>query len=746
MRKNTQAAKARLEAHQAKAQQDIVSIRTAKAPLEEYTEINDNRLYRYVYAYNDKKERTSETIYLREREDGKWGEETICAVGNYSYEYDTQGRVKVKAVTYDDNEEGFVTYRVMVDYAADGSATYVRYMFLEYEGGYAETERWTYRADGTLASHVIIDDSYAGEITTEYDCNGQVVAYNGNTHTGTLNHRQVSYNYGMGDTNDIENYIYDEKTGRLLMYECYSEYNDTQKITCEYDEYGRLTCIGYYDGEADGETSVELPESVEENATKQTRSDNSITWKLSEKYVYTYANNEVYPINSSWRAVFGMEGPLSSITMYEYDTYEGSDDLNGDGIIDERDDADNCEYIETLTFERDANGKLLALKVTDNETADVHSTMEYTVDGSGQIIGMRDEFKEVWGTDSYYYSLYQVDYTWENGWLTKETGVDKTEFHEGTDAKESSFTYSSNYQYTTDGFEVIYREGSSAGADHTMVQQDGMRYLIKNWYQSSDAEEYDFDFGTDNFLVRDVQTEDVWFFRPNIKADREGFAPEAPVILSVAGRVVCAAQSSFSPDDEGYFSCEWDNQEYYCNIMADDDEYLSKDELFGLYYSISHDGEYTIASNVEGLPIYVLKGNRLTKEYKYYKEAMSMGGGTRAVDIPQGHIYDEITYTYDDNGLLVGQQIVSVDENGTRSEEISIEYKYDTTGMSETVMQGKAGLQLKGRYIGADTGDTFCVYTLDGRLIAKDVQQHTCTQSGTYVVRYGNESIKLYVK
>lgn len=66
------------------------------AMLDEVSEIKGDRCFRFVYAYNKDKERSSETIYMREKSDGKWGDESLYDVGTYTYEYDSQDRVKAK--------------------------------------------------------------------------------------------------------------------------------------------------------------------------------------------------------------------------------------------------------------------------------------------------------------------------------------------------------------------------------------------------------------------------------------------------------------------------------------------------------------------------------------------------------------------------------------------------------------------------------------------------------------------------
>lgn len=115
----------------------------ADKPLDEYQEKRGDAFYRYVYAYDKDLMRSSETIYKKVKgDDGRWGEETLYDIGNYLYEYDSQGRVKAKTVSYGKNED-FVSYRVMVDYGTDGTTTYTRYELDSGNGGYWPARQWS---------------------------------------------------------------------------------------------------------------------------------------------------------------------------------------------------------------------------------------------------------------------------------------------------------------------------------------------------------------------------------------------------------------------------------------------------------------------------------------------------------------------------------------------------------------------------------------------------------------------------
>lgn len=112
-------------------------------------------LFRYVFAYDSNKQRSSETIYYKERNAGVWGSESLYEVGNYSYQFDSKGRLKVKEVKYSLGKPQFQTYRIMVDYndnAAAGEAvsTFKRYTLAD-DNNYQLEEQWSLYANGQLA-------------------------------------------------------------------------------------------------------------------------------------------------------------------------------------------------------------------------------------------------------------------------------------------------------------------------------------------------------------------------------------------------------------------------------------------------------------------------------------------------------------------------------------------------------------------------------------------------------------------
>lgn len=114
-------------------------------------------LFRYVFAYDSNKQRSSETIYYKERNAGVWGSESLYEVGNYSYQFDSKGRLKVKEVKYSLGKPEFQTYRIMVDYndtAAAGEAvsTFKRYTLAD-DNNYQLEEQWSLYANGSPRIH-----------------------------------------------------------------------------------------------------------------------------------------------------------------------------------------------------------------------------------------------------------------------------------------------------------------------------------------------------------------------------------------------------------------------------------------------------------------------------------------------------------------------------------------------------------------------------------------------------------------
>ena len=200
-------------------------------------------------------------------------------------------------------------------------------------------------------------------------------------------------------------------------------------------------------------------------------------------------------------------------------------------------------------------------------------------------------------------------------------------------------------------------------------------------------------------------------------------------------------------DNDDYYSSllEYDNTAYYANTISG-----------STYFTVEHDGNETVCSDIKGLPIYILTDGRLTKEYKYYDIGQEIGPDVpneqqatamRAASIPEGQAYDEITYVYDADGRLAGKTEVSVDENGTRTEEITLEYKYDeASGIASVEADAKVGVTLDGRRIGLSDNSAFSVCTVGGQVIAAGVTSYTFNSPGIYIINAGGITTKVAVK
>lgn len=293
---------------------------------------------------------------------------------------------------------------------------------------------------------------------------------------------------------------------------------------------------------------------------------------------------------------------------------------------------------------------------------------------------------------------------------------------------------------TVDGkvtFSTYDGDGQSPSSTTVIEEQGNMRKVHHRQYGSGSYTE-------DEYIARYVQTEDIAFVRPNLAADVEGMTADSTIVVSVAGRVVCAYEGAWNTQF-GYAVTEFDNTAYYANTMSG-----------ATYFTVEQDGGETICRDIYGLPIYILTGGRLTKEYKYYDVAQDIGpevdpemrvAAVLSADIPAGQAYDEITYRYDAEGRLAGKTEISVDENGTRTEDISLEYTYDeATGIASVEATANAGITLNGRRIGLSDNSAFSVCTLGGQVLASGVTQYTFASPGIYIVNAGNVKAKVLVK
>ena len=716
--------------------------------LDEYEEKVDDRIFRYVYAYDKDKMRSSERIFVKEKTDGKWGDEREITTGTYKYEYDSQDRLSVKTVTYTANDY-FTTYRVTVSYG-DGETEYVRSEWDEYDQKYRTTQRWSYYENGVLASYTDYSNGY-GVKSSFFDTDGvstsYATEYSKMTFGGELNSPIVTYyeadgwddatqSYTSWRQKRQETYTYDPTTGKLAEYIVTDEYDDNKKYTFSYDALGRMAAYREYGEEGD---NVEVPGGdgngdgvVDENdkpavASAKAASTDNIEWVLNYEEMYTYYNDDVYGVGNSWHDVFGMDGPLTRID-----------------VLDEY-----GERLETV-FTRAADGRLTGITFPNQVTDSYYtSTDKATIDDEGQILKIEEEYSYVsgsWEDDPNYngedrseYSYLATDYTWEGGKVVKAYTTDK---YESTVEGQPSYSYERHetYGYAYGDGKVTIKEYGDDGttlAYTTVIEEQGTMRKVRHI-------EHGPNYTEDERIARYVQTEDIAFVRPNLAADVEGMTADSTIVVSVAGRVVCAHEGEWYPEF-GFVTPEYDNTAYYVNSVSG-----------STYFTIEHDGNETICRDIKGLPIYILTDGRLTKEYKYYEPSYGHGGtvdpqepetAMRAASIPQGQAYDEITYVYDADGRLAGKTEVSVDEDGTRTEEIKLEYTYDeTSGITSVEANAQVGVTLDGRRIGLSDNSAFSVYTIGGQVIAAGVTSYTFSSPGIYIVNAAGIKTKVSVK
>lgn len=707
-------------------------------------------LFRYVFAYDSNKQRSSETIYYKERNAGVWGSESLYEVGNYSYQFDSKGRLKVKEVKYSLGKPQFQTYRIMVDYndnAAAGEAvsTFKRYTLAD-DNNYQLEEQWSLYANGQLASHSLFNSYDA--VSHRYDENGTINAilsydFSGDrlvtkvTKSGTLNDSTIVH-YKDGMPSWTERYRYDGKTGRPLEYTTWGKTVDAFHNVWEYDAQGRIVLDEHYIDSADDDVDyptvaalsgkrskgARLPfmstgwSEADANARKadaaprRNRTESALTepeWKLDERITYKYFNDEVYPVSNSWRSVMYMEGPLSECAFLE----------NGDET--------EPDYEERIVFTRDASGKLTAVNHTYSKETDSEKSSVYVVDAAGHVTRRTYTNKETSGdrTDTY---VEDNQYVWDSDRCVSM--VETNGYTTGQQTKTSHvYTYDTAANKFTDELRITHENGTDEPSTVTYtVQQNGTSVEATNKESAYYNSRY----------IREVQQEDVSFIAPNMLKDFDGAYPEPRTVISVKGRVVTTATG---PRGKYYG---------YVEVPAlndADNQYLTLAP--GQYFRVKRVGNQLVCSDIDGFPVYVVEGNLLKKEYIYLDNTSSVTPQTSVAPVAKatdGVECTEVEYIYSQYGLLVGQILTDISADGKRTENISIEYKYDEATGIGTYEATTAKMQLSGRSLGLTDGTTFSVYTLGGKQLAANVADYTFASSGVYIVKVGGKSVKLTVK
>lgn len=707
-------------------------------------------LFRYVFAYDSNKQRSSETIYYKERNAGVWGSESLYEVGNYSYQFDSKGRLKVKEVKYSLGKPEFQTYRIMVDYndtaaACEAVSTFKRYTLAD-DNNYQLEEQWSLYANGQLASHSLFNSYDA--VSHRYDENGTINAilsydFSGDrlvtkvTKSGTLNDSTIVH-YKDGMPSWTERYRYDGKTGRPLEYTTWGKTVDAFHNVWKYDAQGRIVLDEHYVDSADDEVdfptvaafsgkrskAARLPfmstgrSEAAANARKadaaprRNRTESALTepeWKLDERITYKYYNDEVYPVSNSWRSVMYMEGPLSECAFLE------------------KGDETEPDYEERIVFTRDASGKLTAVNHTYSKETDSENSSVYVVDAAGHVTRRTYTNKETSGdrTDTY---VEDNQYVWDSDRCVSM--VETNGYTTGQQTKTSHvYTYDTAANKFTDELRITHENGTDEPSTVTYtVQQNGTSVEATNKESAYCNSRY----------IREVQQEDVSFIAPNMLKDFDGAYPEPRTVISVKGRVVTTATG---PRGKYYG---------YVEVPAlndADNQYLTLAP--GQYFSVKRVGNQLVCSDIDGFPVYVVEGNLLKKEYIYLDNTSSVTPQTCVAPVAKaadGVECTEVEYFYSQYGLLVGQTLTDISADGKRTENISIEYKYDEATGIGTYEATTAKMQLSGRSLGLTDGTTFSVYTLDGTQLAANVADYTFASSGVYIVKVGGKSVKLTVK
>ncbi|WP_418581179.1 hypothetical protein [Prevotella sp.] len=707
-------------------------------------------LFRYVFAYDSNKQRSSETIYYKERNAGVWGSESLYEVGNYSYQFDSKGRLKVKEVKYSLGKPEFQTYRIMVDYndtAAAGEAvnTFKRYTLAD-DNNYQLEEQWSLYANGQLASHSLFNSYDA--VSHRYDENGTINAilsydFSGDrlvtkvTKSGTLNDSTIVH-YKDGMPSWTERYRYDGKTGRPLEYTTWGKTVDAFHNVWEYDAQGRIVLDEHYIDSADddvdyptvaalsgkrskgarlpfmstGRSEAAVDARKADAAPRRNRTESTLTepeWKLDERITYKYYNDEVYPVSNSWRSVMYMEGPLSECVFLE------------------KGDETEPDYEERIVCTRDASGKLTAVNHTYSKETDREQSSVYVVDAAGHVTRRTYTNKETSGdrTDTY---VEDNQYVWDSDHCVSM--VETNGYTTGQQTKTSHvYTYDTAANKLTDELRITHENGTDEPSTVTYtVQQNGTSVEATNKESAYYTSRY----------IREVQQEDVSFIAPNMLKDFDGAYPEPRTVISVKGRVVTTATG---PRGKYYG---------YVEVPAlndADNQYLTLAP--GQYFSVKCVGNQLVCSDIDGFPVYVVEGNLLKKEYIYLDNTSSVTPQTSVAPVTKaadGVECTEVEYFYSQYGLLVGQTLTDISADGKRTENISIEYKYDEATGIGTYEATTAKMQLSGRSLGLTDGTTFSVYTLGGKQLAANVADYTFASSGVYIVKVGGKSVKLTVK
>lgn len=685
--------------------------------IDETTDVRGDNQYRYVFAYDKNLERSSETIYKKHFENGRWGDEEFCNKGIYTYEYDTKGRIVSKTVKYENqNDYEFESYNISVSYDNPEYTVYTRCL-IGSNGDYSKEAEWSFYKNGQMRHYDNTDQvysSYGYSIT--YDENGSCIAYKhgykGKELRGTLNDSTITRSEGYDGSLSpvsIENYTYNPDNGKLTGYMQWGTSCEAFKYEYVYDSFGRISAIRKYYDNDDEDAGVDVPTQTTVAAASSSEQMKEPEWRLEYSETFTYFNDEVYGIGNPWHDVFGFDGPLTNQHLVDDDYKEEQ------------------PWVEDLTLNRDASGKLLSVVSTKPEDdGDFFEKNTIDVDADGHITR-----EYVYRREGSYEETTTVDFLWENGMLvnSKETNKDI-----GNDYGYTHYNRDCTYAYGDGIFcykcKQIFSGGNQSEDNGTIIERNKGYMLVEN--EGSDEE---------TRFIQELQTEDVRFTRPNLIRDYEGFTTDSTIVASVKDRVVVFGKMHWASTNYEWSNVEWS--------IGDVDAYFNTNE--DTYFFISHDGDQTVCSNYKGQPRFILKAGKLLKEIVYEDVAYdNVGGstnGAKRVAIPTGQPYKEITYVYDDNGLVVGQTVTTVDEHGTTTDEVIVEVKYDpTSGINNMTVSTGGKLSISGRTVGLTDGQTFSVFTLDGTRLAANVLSFKFPKAGIYMIGVNGKAVKMNIR
>lgn len=686
--------------------------------IDQATKALGDNIYRYVFAYNKNMERSSETIYKKHFNGVEWSAEKLYNKGIYTYEYDSQGRIVSKKVIYEKPYTEFDSYVVSVDYFNDDYTLYT-YSIITDNEEYRDSE-WSFWKNGKLRHYTVFDGHSSNlreERSVSFDQNGSCTRmaadYKSKQFSGTLNDSTIIHNdtyYGYDNPKTLEHYVYNPKNGKLTEYKIWGVNDESRKYEYIYDAQGRISAIKkYYDADDDDADHSKAPT----KAINREFSTNELEWKLEYNETYTYFNDEVYGIGNPWHDIFGMDGPIANRHLID-DDYEP-----------------DMPWVEDLTFNRDANGKLLSVVSQKTEEEGFIEENTFNVDANGHITRQFIHSKESWEGSDYNEETITTDYNWQGELLTSS--------HEAYSYKSS---YSGNNTYTRDcsytyGDGIFgYKRLSSGNDGNASSERSGSITKLNKGFKIVETDKY----GQDIF-IQEVQTEDISFIRPNLICDYDGFSTDSTIVVSIKDREVVYSNQQGSTYGDGL---GWTDFEY---TLGDASAYANTNDE--TYFSVSHEGDKTICSNAKGMLVFELQGNRLLKE-RIYEELYnnSVAQIPSCVSIPDaGYIIKEITYSYDENGLVNGQTVTTIDENGTTIDETKVEVIYNPASGIDTVNASTVNsLSLSGRTLGIANG-SFSVYSLDGTMLASDAQSFQFQQGGTYIVMSNSgKTIKVNVR